>query len=148
MFNGVVAAPLWIITLGFFAAYLTRVRPSAISCAQIPFLDESETVEFKSSLRWDYAQQKPSKEVEGAIVKATVGFLNSGSGGTLIIGISDSKEVLGLQADYASFKRLKPDRDGFEQALRQMLINAIGERRCARFVRPVFAQFMARNSAL
>ena len=47
VFNGIVAALLWVITVGFSAAYLRRVRPSAISCAQIPFLDEGETVEFE-----------------------------------------------------------------------------------------------------
>jgi Putative DNA-binding domain len=138
IFNLIVAAILWVITVGFSAAYLRRVRPSAISCAQIPFLDEDETVEFKSSLRWDYAKQKPSKEVERAIVKTVAGFLNSENGGTPIIGISDSKAVLGLQADYASFKSVKPDRDGFEQTLRQILIVAVGERRCARSVKARF----------
>src|SRR5690242_9667478 len=85
--TGLWPALLWVITVAFSAAYLRRVRPSAISCAQIPLLDEGETVEFKSSLRWDYAKQKPSKEVERAIVKTVVGFLNSENGGTLIIGI-------------------------------------------------------------
>ena len=112
VFNLIVAAILWIITVGFSAAYLRRVRPSAIACVQIPFLDEGETVEFKSSLRWDYKQSKPSKDLERIIVKTVVGFLNSENGGTLIIGISDSKEILGLQADYASFKSGKADRDG------------------------------------
>ena len=141
VFNGIVAALLWAITVALSAGYLRRVRPSAISCAQIPFLDEGETVEFKSSLRWDYARQKPSKEIERAIVKTVVGFLNSENGGTLIIGVSDSKEILGLQPDYSSFKSVKPDRDGFEQALFQILIAAVGERRCARWVKTRFCSW-------
>jgi predicted HTH transcriptional regulator len=108
-------------------------------------LDESETVEFKSSLRWDYVQQKPSKELERAIVKAAVGFMNSENGGTLIIGMSDSKEVLGLQPDYTSFKSVKPDRDGFEQAFRQILIAAIGERRCVRWVKTSFCTLLGKE---
>jgi hypothetical protein len=145
VFNGIVAAVLWVITVVFSAVYLRRVRPSAIPCAQIPFLDESETVEFKSSLRWDYAKQKTSKEIERAIVKTIVGFLNSEAGGTLIIGISDSKEVLGLQSDYASFKSAKADRDGFEQTLRQTLILAVGERRCARWVKTRFCSLQGKE---
>jgi hypothetical protein len=137
-FNAIVAALLWVITVGFSTAYLRRIRPSTISCTQIPFLDEGETVEFKSSLRWDYVKQKRSKDVERAIVKSVVGFLNSEKGGTLIIGISDSKAVLGLQADYATFESVKRDRDGFEQLLRGTLIPAIGERRCARWVKTDF----------
>ena len=106
VFNGVVAALLWVLTVAFSAAYLRRVRPSAISCAQIPF--------------------------------SVVGFMNAENGGTLIIGISDGKKVLGLEADYASFKSAKPDRDRFEQMLRQILINAVGERRCARWTKTRF----------
>ena len=109
-----------------------------MSATQIPFLDEGETVEFKSSLRWDYEQQKPNKELERAVARTVVGFLNSENGGTLIIGMSDSKEVLGLQADYDSFKNVNQNRDGFELTLREVLIGAIGERRCARLVKTSF----------
>jgi hypothetical protein len=145
VFNAIVAAFLWVLTIAFFTVFLRRVRPSTISCTQIPFLDEGETVEFKSSLRWDYVKQKRSKDVERAIVKSVVGFLNSEKGGTLIIGISDSKEVLGLQADYADFGSLKPDRDGFEQLLRGILIAAIGERRCARWVKTDFCSLQGKE---
>jgi Putative DNA-binding domain len=148
VFNGVVASLLWVLTVGFSAAYLRRARPSAISCAQIPFLDEGETVEFKSSLRWDYVKQRPTKEVERSIIKAVVGFLNSENGGTLVIGISDAKEVLGLEADYASFRSVKRDWDGFEQMLRQILINAVGERRCARWVKTRFCSLQGRELCL
>src|SRR5208282_5536911 len=52
IFNAVVAALLWLFTVGVYAAYLKRQWRKSISCAQIPFLEEGETVEFKSSLRW------------------------------------------------------------------------------------------------
>jgi predicted HTH transcriptional regulator len=71
--------------------------------------------------------------------------MNSETGGTLIIGLSDSKEVLGLQVDYASFKSLKPDRDGFEQAFCQVLIAAVGERRCVRWVRTRFCSLLGKE---
>lgn len=124
---------------------MSRRTKKAISCAQIPFLNEGETVEFKSSLRWDYAKQKPSKEVERAIVKTVVGFLNSQKGGTLIIGMSDSKEIIGLQPDYSSFKSVKPDRDGLEQVLLQILITSVGERLCARWVKTRFCSLQGRE---
>jgi schlafen family protein len=77
--------------------YLKQLlRPrSTITCAQIPFLDEGDTVEFKSALRWDYDKGQPSKEIERAIAKMIVGFLNSAQGGTLVVGMSDTKEILG-----------------------------------------------------
>jgi hypothetical protein len=37
--------------------------------------------------------------------------------------MSDAKEVLGLEPEYSSFRSVKPDRDGFEQMLSQILIN-------------------------
>lgn len=148
VFNGIVASVLWVVTVAFSAAYLRRGGPSIISCAQIPLLDEGETVEFKSSLRWDYAKQLPNKEIERAIIKTVVGFLNAENGGTLIIGISDAKEVLGLQPDYSTLKRPDregPDRDRFEQRLHQILINAIGESRCARWVKTRFCSLNGKD---
>jgi hypothetical protein len=139
IFNGGVSAFLWVVTIALSAGYLKRVRRrSPISCAEIPSLDEGETVEFKSSLRWDYKKQQPSREVERAIAKAVVGFLNSAQGGTLVVGMSDTKEILGLDADYSTFTSLKRDRDGFEQKLDQILISAVGESRCVKAIKTRF----------
>jgi hypothetical protein len=138
VFNGVIAVLLWVVTVAFSLLSFKRARPSTIACSQIPLLEEGQTLEFKSSLRWDYKNQRTSKDVERAILKSVVGFLNSENGGTLVVGMSDTRQVLGLEADYASFKRIKPDRDGFEQVLHQIVIGAIGENRCARCIRPRF----------
>lgn len=45
-------------------------------------------------------------------------------GGTLVIGIADDGTVLGIENDFKSLKR--PDKDGFEQVLRQVLIVFLG----------------------
>ena len=96
MFNAFVAAVLWIITVGFAAVYLRRTRVPEITCAQIPLLQESDTVEFKSSLRWNYREKKRDPEMERVVVKTTAGFLNSYQGGNLIIGLDDEGNVLSL----------------------------------------------------
>jgi len=146
IFNGVISGLLWIMTLALSVGYLKQVRrKSSISCTQIPFLDEGETVEFKSALRWDYAKQQPNKDVERAIAKTVVGFLNSARGGTLVVGMSDTKEVLGLDADYSSFRSAKPDRDGFEQMLHQILINAVGESRCVKGIKTRFCSLYGKE---
>ncbi|HKN00574.1 MAG TPA: ATP-binding protein [Candidatus Binataceae bacterium] len=158
LFNVIIAVVLWSLTVGAVSMYFKRARPSQISCAQIPFLEESETVEFKSSLRWDYVQQRTTKEAERTVAKAVVGFLNSENGGTLIIGISDRKEVLGLDLDYLTFKSAKldlrptgrkpaarSDRDVFEQVLRQILINIVGERHCARWIKLRFCSLQGKD---
>jgi len=86
---------------------------------------ESDTLEFKSSLRWDKKEDKVNKVLEKVIVKAVAGFLNSREGGTLLIGVDDNGKPVGLAADYASLR--KKDRDGFELHLRQLLESALGE---------------------
>ena len=131
IFNGFIAAILWSITVVLATLYLRRVRVADISCAQIPSLEESDTVEFKSSLRWDYKQQRANTDLEREVIKGVVGFLNSESGGTLIIGVDDDKRVLGLERDFSTLGQRK-NRDGFQQRLQQALISAIGERCCAK----------------
>jgi hypothetical protein len=85
IFNGLIAVILWGITVVLATLYLRRVRVAEILCAQTPSLEESDTVEFKSSLRWDYKQQRPNTDLEREVIKGVVGFLNSESGGTLML---------------------------------------------------------------
>ena len=41
---------------------------------------ESEEVEFKSSFRWDYKENRKNKGLEGVIAKAVAGFMNAKGG--------------------------------------------------------------------
>ena len=59
---------------------------------------ESEFVEFKSTLRYNLFTKKFDKEIEHAALKTIAAFLNT-SGGTLILGVDDNKQILGLQED-------------------------------------------------
>jgi len=59
---------------------------------------ESETLEFKSTLRWNLHTGKPGKEIENASLKTVAGFLNS-DGGVLLIGVDDEGKALGLDTD-------------------------------------------------
>ena len=85
---------------------------------------ESEKLEFKSSLRWDRREERVNKGLEGVVVKTLAGFLNA-AGGTLLIGVDDAGVVVGLAADYGTFK--KQDRDGFELHLQNVLARDLGE---------------------
>ena len=144
IFNVAIAAVLWSLTVGVAAMFLRHARASEISCAQIPYLEESDTVEFKSSLRWDAAEKKSNPELEKAVVKAVAGFLNSEGGGTLVIGVDDTKQIVGLESDYSTLKT-RPNRDGFEQTLRQILVNAVGERCCARWIKVRFCSLQGKD---
>ena len=60
---------------------------------------ESESVEFKSTLRWNLHTHLIDKEkVEHSALKTIVAYLNS-EGGTLLIGVEDNGNVLGIEPD-------------------------------------------------
>ncbi len=86
---------------------------------------ESETLEFKSSLRWDRKENRANKDLERVVVKTLAGFLNAKKGGSLLIGVTDSGEIAGLADDYASLE--KQNRDGFELRLHQIVSRDLGE---------------------
>jgi len=71
---------------------------------------ESDRIEFKSSLRWDYREEKANKVLEDVIVKNISAFLNT-EGGMLFIGVDDDGNILGLENDYQVIR--KGNADGF-----------------------------------
>lgn len=85
---------------------------------------ESEQIEFKSSLRWDYATQQLNKDLEHTILKTISAFLNS-NGGTLLIGVDDTRTVIGLKPDYETLK--KKNSDGFLLHLNQIINTHLGK---------------------
>jgi Schlafen, AlbA_2 len=60
---------------------------------------ESDSLEFKSTLRWNLKADKPGKEIELACMKTLAAFLNS-EGGTLMVGVEDNGNILGIEADH------------------------------------------------
>lgn len=90
---------------------------------------ENEFVEFKSSLRHDYRQVKTDKNLEHVVLKSIAGFFNA-NGGTLIIGVNDDGEILGLSNDYFSLK--KKNKDGFQQRIILIVSNAFGKDICSK----------------
>ncbi len=95
---------------------------------------EDENLEFKSSLRYDYRQQKPNKALEGVIVKTLAGFMNT-QGGSLLIGVGDNGDILGLEADYNTLHR--KDSDGYTQTITSLISEKMGTPAC-RLVRIIF----------
>ena len=93
-------------------------------------LDESSELEFKSSLRWSYKEDKIDPILEFVVLK-TVSALANTRGGRLVIGVDDDGNIIGLDQDYDTLRNQK-NKDGFEQHLYQLLINAFGSPFCAR----------------
>lgn len=79
---------------------------------------ESQTTEFKSTARWNSYTGKADPKLEHVIVKTVAGFLNA-EGGTLLIGIDDDGNVLGLESDFGTLT--KANADGYELFLRQLI---------------------------
>ena len=59
---------------------------------------ESNTIEFKSTLRINLHTKKTDSRMELAVLKTLAGFLNT-DGGSLIIGVSDDGVPLGIKFD-------------------------------------------------
>lgn len=97
--------------------------PRAQSLEEMLATGESPVLEFKSSLRWDLRTQQVNTELQKMVAKTVVGFMNF-EGGVLLIGVADDGSVVGIENDLETLKRA--DRDGFEQALRQVLIDCLG----------------------
>ena len=104
-------------------AELDKDLPSIIRQGEGPIL------EFKSSLRWDMQEERVNRNLEGVVLKTLAGFLNSHIGGTLLIGVSDDGEIIGLEKDYHTLK--KPNQDGFEQTLMTSISTNLGADLCS-----------------
>ncbi|HQR18122.1 MAG TPA: ATP-binding protein [Gemmatimonadales bacterium] len=89
---------------------------------------EGEHLEFKSHARWDAQLGRMNRALEEAVARTVAGFLNH-EGGTLLIGVTDAGDIVGLQADYQTLKRR--DRDGFQQFLMSLVQSKLGGHVCA-----------------
>lgn len=80
---------------------------------------ESQTVEFKSTARYNVHTGKADARLEHVIVKSACGFLNA-EGGTVFVGVADDGRAVGIDADLSTLQN-KANVDGFELFLRQLL---------------------------
>ena len=85
---------------------------------------ENEKLEIKSTLRFDLREGNVNKKLEYVVAKNISAFLNS-EGGTLIIGVDDDGNILGLEKDMQTLS--KQNIDGFELHLRQVIKKYLGE---------------------
>lgn len=86
---------------------------------------ESDKLEFKSSARWDFKENRVNKVLEQEIFKTASAFLNM-DGGTLLIGVDDNGEVVGLENDYKTLGK-KQTKDAYENWLTTLLLEELGK---------------------
>ncbi len=89
---------------------------------------ESDTLEFKSTLRTDIKKRgMRKKDVEYQSIKAIDGFLNSEDGGILLIGIKNDGEPYGLEEDYQTFRE-DEKQEIFQRHLRNLVSSYMGDK--------------------
>jgi membrane protein YdbS with pleckstrin-like domain len=84
---------------------------------------EDERLEFKATLRWDLRASRVNRQLERAVLKSVAAFLNSG-GGYVVVGVSDGREVVGLEHDCRTIQF--PGVDGFENHFTLVFNGSIG----------------------
>ncbi|PAP76375.1 ATP-binding protein [Rubrivirga marina] len=85
-----------------------QAPPDDADTARVAAAGESDRVEFKSTLRRALNPQVPDRVIEHEVLKTVAAFLNT-DGGTLLIGVDDGGQPLGL------------DHDGFDSDDRMLL---------------------------
>ena len=112
---------------------------------------ESDSTEFKSTLRWNLHTDKADKKIENTCLKTIAAYLNS-DGGALLVGVDDDGKVLGLQQDrFANEDKLLLHWNSlvkahlgveFTQLIRSQIYDLEGQRillvQCLRSPKPVF----------
>jgi hypothetical protein len=84
---------------------------------------ETDFVELKSSLIWDYKKKQPNKLI-GMIVARTISCFMNSNGGIILIGVDNDKKILGLAKDLA---QLNGSLDNFELHLTNIVNACLGK---------------------
>lgn len=102
---------------------LSHTEPASEAVQELILAGESDTVEFKSTLRYDLRSKEVNKKLEYVIAKTIAAFMNS-EGGNLFIGVDDNHNMLGLADDISTLS--KSNIDGFELHFVEILKKYIG----------------------
>ena len=114
-------------------AELEKVKTSRDDVVSLLQQEEGSKLEFKSSL-WRnfskdlpiYSQTTKNPKLEDSVIKTICAFLNS-EGGTLLIGVSDTKSpdgrslITGIEHDYVWCKKNNQNQDGFGQSIENLI---------------------------
>ena len=71
------------------------------------------------------AESEVQKQLKIEVTKTVAAFLNT-NGGTLLIGVSDSGMILGIEPDFAFLGKGKNNADGWLLSLRDVITKALG----------------------
>ena len=111
--------------INVFLSGITVMEEASVPASIEDLIEEGESdeLEFKATLRWDIKEGIISKTLEQVIVKTVAAFANA-HGGSLLIGVDDDGQAVGLSHDYESLR--EAGRDPFELHLRNVLNQHLG----------------------
>jgi hypothetical protein len=111
--------------LNAFLNGLTKIKEEEITMDVYDLIEagENHEVEFKTTLRYDMKLNTVNKKLEQVVLKTIAAFSN-GQGGTLIMGVNDDMQIVGLENDYCTLK--EGSKDCFEIHLRNLVNEAYG----------------------
>jgi membrane protein YdbS with pleckstrin-like domain len=98
---------------------------------------EGQYIEYKSSFSWDYRRQSINRDLNKAVMKNIVAYMNT-TGGVILIGVADDGEILGLEIEFKTLR--KSDADGFENTFNMTFNKMVGVE-YSNYVRVDFAEF-------
>ena len=90
---------------------------------QLLIREESRVVEYKQTARCNVREQRRDKTMEQVVVKTVASMLND-RGGTLLIGVTDNGEPVGLENDYAQVN--PPNADAYVNWLDTLFEHNLG----------------------
>lgn len=102
---------------------LSHKEPINEDVQELILAGEGDSVEFKSTLRYDLRTKEVNKKLEYVIAKTIAAFMNS-EGGNLFIGVDDNQNMLGLADDISTLS--KQNLDGLELHLIEIIKKYIG----------------------
>lgn len=114
------------------ATCLERIEASRAEIEQLLKCDESSTLEFKSTLRTPVGPAKPGESrtvgelrraLELEVLETMAAFQNT-DGGTVVVGVSDDRTVIGIEED---FPLVGGTRDGWRLTLDNLASKYLGK---------------------
>ena len=124
---GLVSSLFWIQIKNKNILVTTQQRLLQRDIDQLIKNGESDLVEFKSSIRYDYNKKTTNRGLEKVIAKTIAGFMNA-KGGKLLIGVDDDGIILGLEKDFLTLKH--KNKDGYEREIFRIISVQLGREAC------------------
>jgi len=71
------------------------------------------SVEFKVGVRLNPRTNQPDNSMVDNVVRAVACYLNSKTGGTILLGVNNKGQLVGIEREYATVNPQKVDQDGY-----------------------------------